>query len=113
MFKFNLVTLGEDNQEFHTKKIDFKPATELFNKILSICRQSYVKAKGVDDAGIDCMETLGIKQWFRNPDYKGIEIKSSRKRTTKPTLLVRNRSLVILIMQRFSSARGKNDPKNN
>ncbi|MDC3095782.1 MvaI/BcnI family restriction endonuclease [Alphaproteobacteria bacterium] len=111
--------LNEDNPKFksiHTKKQTLNTATELFNKILSIYRQGYIKTKRVGDTGIGyTLETLlGIQaNSSRNPDYKGIEIKSSRKRTTKPTLFSKAPNWTLSNFnngQDLATARGKNDP---
>ena len=111
--------LDSDNEDFnniHIAPQTNNTAEELLQKILSIYRSGYIKTKRVGDTGIGyTLETLlGIQaNSSRNPDYKGIEIKSSRKRTTKPTLFSKapNWNLSSFAnSQDLAISRGKIDP---
>lgn len=65
-------------------------SSELLNKLQDIANQGYIKSMRRGDTGVGyTLETmLGIQaNSSKNPDYKGIEIKSSRSRATRGTLL--------------------------
>lgn len=63
--------------------------TELLEKLTNISSRGFIKSLRSGDTGVGyTLETLlGISEnSSKNPDYKGIEIKSSRRRNTKGTL---------------------------
>jgi hypothetical protein len=65
-------------------------ADELLEKITDISRRGYIKSLRSGDTGVGYTfeSLLGIEaNSSRHPDYKGIEIKSSRSRNSKGTLL--------------------------
>ena len=65
-------------------------ADELLEKITNISKKGYIQSLRSGDTGVGyTFETLlGIQaNSSKQPDYKGIEIKSSRKRNSKGTLL--------------------------
>lgn len=65
-------------------------ADELLGKINDISRKGFIKSLRSGDTGVGYTfeSLLGIKaNSSRHPDYKGIEIKSSRSRNSKGTLL--------------------------
>tara|TARA_B100001093_G_C26833541_1_gene1017285 strand:+ start:1705 stop:2889 length:1185 start_codon:yes stop_codon:yes gene_type:complete len=94
-------------------------AMELKDKLSQISKKGYIKNLRKGDTGVGyTLETLlGIDQnSSQNPDYKGIEIKSLRKRTKRGTLL----SLVpdwsssnICSAHELVMKRGKKNPKYN
>ena len=91
-------------------------AIELLNKLKNIASKGFIKSMRAGDTGVGyTLETLlGIKSnSSQNPDYKGIELKSIRKRNNKGTFFSRvpNWKLSnIKSAEDIVKKRGKKDP---